>query len=107
MTSPPKARELPYQARARIADNLLLQRMRVGLSQEALGDRAMVSPDRIGVIENGQVNSLLDTHVRLAGSLSITLDDLLAGVTWRPGSIELEFDASYVVEFDPPAISVS
>jgi DNA-binding XRE family transcriptional regulator len=106
MASPLEARELPYQARARIADNLLLQRMRAGLSQEALGDRAMVSPDRIGVIENGQVNSLLDTHVRLVGSLSIRLDDLLAGVTWKPGSVELEYEASYVVEFDPPAISV-
>ncbi len=107
MTSPLEARELPYQARARIADNLLLQRMRAGLSQEALGDRAMVSPDRIGVIENGQVNSLLDTHVRLAGSLSITLDDFLAGVTWKPGSVELEYEAGYLVEFDPLTTSVA
>ncbi len=107
MASPLEARELPYQARARIADNLLLQRMRAGLSQEALGDRAMVSPDRIGAIENGQVNSLLNTHVRLAGSLSVTLDDLFAGVTWRPGSVELEYEASYVVEFDPPTTSAA
>lgn len=59
----------------------------------------MVSPDRIGAIENGTVNSLLDTPVRLAGSLSVTLDDLLAGVTWRPGSVELEYEAGYTVEF--------
>jgi len=64
----------------------------------------MVSPDRIGAIENGVVNSLLDTHVRLAGSLSITLDDLLAGVTWRLGSVELEYEAGYAIELvlDPP-----
>lgn len=100
MSGPIRSRELPYEARARIADNLLLRRKRAGLSQEALADLAMVSPDRISAIENGFVNSLLDTHVRLAGSLSVTLDDLLAGVTWRPGSIELEYEAGYAVEFN-------
>ena len=94
------SRELPHEARARIANNLLLRRKRAGLSQEALAGLAMVSPNRIGAIESGTVNSLLDTHVRLAGSLSITLDDLLAGVTWRPGSVELEYEAGYAVEFD-------
>lgn len=93
-----RSRDLPYEARARIADNLLLLRKGAGLSQEALSDLAMVSPDRIGAIENGTVNSLLDTHVRLAGSLSITLDDLIAGVMWRPGSVELEYEAGYTVE---------
>lgn len=43
---------------------------------------------------------MLDTYVRLAGSLSVTLDDLLAGVAWNPGVVELEFDAGYKVEFD-------
>lgn len=92
--------ELSYEARARIADNLFLQRRRAGYSQEALGDRAMVSGDRISSIENGKVLAMLDAYVRLAGSLSITLDDLLAGVTWTPGVVELEFDAGYKVEFD-------
>lgn len=92
-------RHLPYEARARIADNLLLLRERAGVSQEVLADRALVSTDRIGAIENGQVNSLLDTYIRLAGSLSITLDDLLAGVIWRPGSVELEYESGYSVEF--------
>jgi transcriptional regulator with XRE-family HTH domain len=93
--------ELPYEARARIADNLFLQRRRAGYSQEALGDRAMVSGDRISSIENGKVLAMLDAYVRLAGSLSVTLDDLLAGVIWTPGIVELEFDAGYEVKFDP------
>jgi transcriptional regulator with XRE-family HTH domain len=91
--------ELSYEARARIADNLFLQRKRAGYSQEALGDRAMVSGDRISAIENGKALAMLDAYVRLAGSLSVTLDDLLAGVTWTPGVVELEFDAGYKVEF--------
>lgn len=60
----------------------------------------MVSAGRVGEAENGKVTAMLDTYVRLAGALSITLDDLLAGVTWTPGSIELELDASYTVEFE-------
>jgi hypothetical protein len=40
------------------------------------------------------------TPTGLAGALSIPLGDLLAGVTWTPGSIELEFDAGYTVEFE-------
>jgi transcriptional regulator with XRE-family HTH domain len=92
--------ELPYQARARIADNLFLQRRRAGYSQEALGERAMVRASRIGEIENGKAVAMLDTYVRLAGSLSITLDDLFAGVTWTPAVIEHELDAGYAVEFE-------
>jgi hypothetical protein len=43
---------------------------------------------------------MLDTYVRLAGALSITLDDLLVGVTWTPGEIEFEIDAGYEVTFE-------
>lgn len=50
------------------AGNLFLQRRRAGYSQEALGDRAMVSGDRISAIENGKVLAMLDAYVRLAGS---------------------------------------
>jgi len=98
-----RPRELTYEARARIADNLFLRRRRAELSQEELGELAMVSGGRIGSIENGKVTALLDTYVRIAGSLSITLDDLLAGVTWTPGEIELEIDAGYTVEFEMDA----
>jgi len=100
MNKPKRATELPYEARARIADNVFLLRKRAAYSQEALGDRARVSGDRIGTIENGQVNAMLDTYVRLVGSLSVSLGNLLAGVTWTPGSIEFEFDAGYSVEFE-------
>ncbi len=99
MDRPGRSKELPYQARARLADNLLLQRKRAGLSQEALAKRAMVCATRIGAIENGQSAAMLVTYVRLAGSLGITLDDLLAGVVWIPSVVELEYDARYKVEF--------
>jgi len=97
---PEQIKALTYQARARIADNLFLQRRRAGYSQAALSERAMVSADRIGALENGDVAGMLNTYVRLAGSLSITLNDLLAGVTWTPGTVEFEFEAGYKVEFE-------
>jgi transcriptional regulator with XRE-family HTH domain len=100
MSRPIEARKLPYQATARIADNALLLRKRAGYTQEALGERAMVSANRIGKLENGSVIGPLDIYVRLAGSLSATLDDLLAGVSWTPGIVEFEFDAGYKVEFE-------
>lgn len=98
MDRPERSTELPYQARARLADNLFVQRGRAGLSQEALGRRAMVCPSRIGAIENGKVAAMLDTYVRLAGSLGITLDDLLAGVAWTPSAVALERDPGYRVQ---------
>lgn len=100
MNRPIPSRELPYEARARIADNVFLLRKRAGYSQEDLSKRAMVSVDRIGKIENGRVTGKFDSYVRLAGSLSVRVHDLLAGVTWTPASIEMEIDAVYEVEFD-------
>jgi transcriptional regulator with XRE-family HTH domain len=94
-------RELPYEARARIADNVFLLRKRTGLSQEELAELAMISPDRIGKIENGLVAGRFESWVRLAGALSVPLHDLLAGVTWTPAAIELEVDAAYEVDWEP------
>lgn len=95
-----EARRLPYQARARIADNAFLLRKKAGYSQEALSERALVGVDRISKLENGSVVGPLDTYVRLAGGLSSTLDELLAGVTWKPGTLEFEYNAGYEVEFN-------
>lgn len=100
MSRPVGGRRLPYEARARIADNLFLLRRRAGYSQEALSERAMVAIDRIGKIERGDVVGPVDTYVRLAGSLSITLDELLAGVSWNPGVVEFQRNPGYKVEFD-------
>lgn len=100
MGKPTRAAELSYEARARIADNVFLQRKRVGYSQEALGERAMLTTGRIAALEDGKVLAKLDAYVRLAGSLSITLDDLLAGVRWTPSIVESEIEAGYIVEFE-------
>ena len=101
MSTAKELRVLPYEAKARVADNLFVQRRRAELSQDELGEAAMVTPGQIGSIESGKSVGMLDTWVRLAGALSLSLDDLLAGVTWTPGQIELEIDAGYEVTFEP------
>jgi transcriptional regulator with XRE-family HTH domain len=100
VSRPIESRRLSYEARARIADNLFVLRRRADYSQEALGERAMVSIDRISKIERGDVVGPVDTYVRLAGSLSVTLGELLAGVRWTPGIVELQRDPGYEVEFE-------
>jgi transcriptional regulator with XRE-family HTH domain len=101
MSTAKVVRDLPYEAKARVADNLFVQRRRAELSQDELGEAAMVSPGQIASIENGKSVGMLDTWVRLSGALSLSLDDLLAGVTWTPGQIELEIEAGYEVTFEP------
>jgi len=96
----PRPWELSYAARARLADNVFLQRRRAGYSQEALGNRAQLSRGRVGQMERGKVGGSLDTYVRLAGALEITLDDLLAGVSWTPVVLESEVEGGYSVEFE-------
>jgi transcriptional regulator with XRE-family HTH domain len=86
---------------------LFLLRRRVEHSQGELAELARVSAGQIGSIESGKVLGMLDTYVRLAGALSVTLDDLLAGVTWTPGELEFEIDAGYKVEFDTEAAGSS
>lgn len=100
MSRSKESKVLTYAARARLADNLLLRRRQADLSQGELAELAMVSFGQIGAIENGRSTRMLDTWVRLAGALSISLDDLLAGVLWTPGEIEFEIDAGYKVEFE-------
>lgn len=91
---------IPYVFRARLADNLFLLRNRAGYSQLALGDRAQVFPSAIGSIENGRAMPNLATYVRLAGALGVTLDDLLAGLSWTPAVVDLDVLEGYAVDFE-------
>lgn len=100
MTGPRELRELPYEARARIADNLFLRRLGAEYSHADLSKRAMLSQSRIKQLEDGEIGGQLDTYVRLAGALGITVADLLAGVRWTPAAIQREVQAGYEVVFE-------
>jgi len=100
--SKPKLR-LPYTARARLADNIYVHRKRAGLSLAALAQLAGLTAGRLGQMERGVVGGTLDTYIRLAGALGVSLDDLLAGVSWTPVVIESEVEGGYIVEVESEA----
>lgn len=70
-----------------VGDNLRQARKRAGLSQEELAVRAGLHRTEIGVLERGGRLAGLDTAIKLAGALSISLNDLARGVNWAPGGV--------------------
>jgi HTH-type transcriptional regulator, cell division transcriptional repressor len=69
----------------RFAENVRRLRRRAGISAERLADRAQISRAHISNIENGRVGPRLGTLIRLIGSLDTTPDEILDGISWRPG----------------------
>ena len=69
----------------RFAENLRRLRRRAAISAEELADRAHVSRSHLGNIENGRVEPRLGTLIRLIGALDSTPDEILDGISWRPG----------------------
>jgi len=69
---------------ARFGHNLARCRERAGLSQEELGMRAELHRTAVGQLERGQRIARADTLVKLAGSLGISAEELLAGLEWQP-----------------------
>jgi transcriptional regulator with XRE-family HTH domain len=60
-----------------VAENLRTLRRRVGLSQEALADRAQVHRTYVGAIERAHRNISIELICRLAWALSVHPRDLL------------------------------
>lgn len=71
----------------RFGGNLAACRRRVELSQEELGVRASLHRTAVGQLERGERVARADTLVKLAGSLGIAPEELLAGLAWTPGSM--------------------
>lgn len=71
----------------RFAANLLLLRNAAGLSQEELSFRAAIHRTQISLIEGGHRMPRLDTLIKLAGALGVTLQDLLKGIAWEPSIV--------------------
>jgi transcriptional regulator with XRE-family HTH domain len=68
----------------RFAANLTLLRRAAGLSQEELSFRAAIHRTQISLIEGGHRMPRLDTLIKLAGALGVSLQDLLEGIAWEP-----------------------
>ncbi|HWC47566.1 MAG TPA: helix-turn-helix transcriptional regulator [Solirubrobacterales bacterium] len=66
--------------------NLWRSRRQVDLSQEALANLVGLSRPHISVLERGLELPRLDTILKLAAAMNVSVCVLLAGMKWRPGS---------------------
>jgi transcriptional regulator with XRE-family HTH domain len=66
-----------------LGENLVDSRRRVGLSQEAVADRAGLHRTHVAYIELGTRLPRLDTIVKLAGAVEVQPCKLLEGMTWK------------------------
>ena len=98
-TSAPPTPEM----KVRFGQNLTRCRNHADISQEELGFRASIHRTEVGLLERGERVPRVDTALRIAGSLGIPLDDLVAGLEWRPG-YEIVVPGSWeIVERNGPA----
>jgi len=88
-------RQVDRVAAERIGRNVFMARRRAGLSQEELGVLAGLHRTEIGMVENGERLPRVDTLLKLAFSLAVRVEDLVAGIEWiapapsHPGSFAI------------------
>ena len=66
----------------RFGENLLRIRQARKLSQESLAELAAVHRTQITLIENGRRQPGVETVVRLAGALEVSIESLFEGIRW-------------------------
>ena len=74
---------------ARFGDNLARCRKQADLSQDELSIRASLHRTEISQLERGLRLARVDTLIKLAGSLEVSVDELLVGMTWDPGDTRI------------------
>jgi transcriptional regulator with XRE-family HTH domain len=74
---------------ARFGDNLRHARKDAGLSQEEAGIRASLHRTEVGLLERGERIPRIDTAIKLAGAVSASLGELVAGIEWSPGTAQV------------------
>jgi transcriptional regulator with XRE-family HTH domain len=80
-TSAPPTAEM----KVRFGQNLARCREEADVSQEELSFRASIHRTEVSLLERGERMPRVDTALRIAGSLGVPLNDLVAGLEWRPG----------------------
>ncbi len=81
-------------------DNLAHCRRLADVTQEELSIRASLHRTEVSQLERGLRVPRIDTLVKLATSLEYDVTELLAGINWRPGGVQI----GSFHEPDPPAI---
>ena len=73
---------MPFARKHRriLGGNIRLYRLKAGLSQELLAEKADLHRNYVGDIERGEENVSVDALVRLASSLRVKVADLVHGI---------------------------
>ena len=74
---------------AQFGDNLSRIRRGADISQEDLAVMASIHRTEISMLERGIRLPRLDTLIKIAASLEVSLDELAEGLSWKPGSARL------------------
>lgn len=69
-------------------NNLRYCRRRADFSQEEVGFRASLHRTEIGLLERGERIPRIDTLVKVATALEVAPEELLADITFKPGSVQ-------------------
>jgi transcriptional regulator with XRE-family HTH domain len=69
--------------------NLRSARRLADYSQQELGLLASLHPTEIGLLERGGRVPRIDTFLKLTGSLEVPTGELLEGMRWTPGVVQL------------------
>ena len=72
------------EAAERLGANLRGIRRRAGFSQETLASRCRLHRTEIGLIEKGKRVPRVDTLMRIAGGLEVSVEMMLVGIEWLP-----------------------
>jgi transcriptional regulator with XRE-family HTH domain len=72
----------------RFGKNLRRCRKRVGLTQEKLAALSAVHRTEVTKLEKGERPPRIDTAVKVATVLSVSLDELTTGINWKPGRVQ-------------------
>lgn len=78
----------PVNVAVRFGRNLAAARQAAGLSQEEAGIRASLHRTEIGLLERGERVPRIDTAIKLAGAVNASVDELLDGIGWTPGTAQ-------------------
>lgn len=76
------------ELRTRISTNIKILRGKLGMSQEALADRAGLHRTHISQLERGALNLGLDTLIVVAAALGVEEVELLAVPTEEPEPVQ-------------------
>ncbi len=75
----------PEGVAVRFGRNLARCRHEAGLSQEEAGIRASLHRTEIGLLERGERIPRIDTAIKVAGAVGVSLDVLVDRIEWTSG----------------------